>query len=215
MALVRISTRTTSPPCHDVDSAIADRKRDALASTDYFPVLLAAGCVCRPYIPTPMPQIDPPKITPFLWFNNQAEEAMNFYVSIFGNSKVIGVTRFGEGGPGPKGTVMSATFELEGQRFHALNGGPHFTFTPAVSFFVNCESQEEVDELWQKLCDGGEESQCGWLKDRYGLSWQIVPSILGKLMQDKDPVKAGNVVKAMLQMRKLDIGVLQNAYDAA
>ena len=153
------------------------------------------------------------KITPFLWFDNQAEEAMNFYVSIFKNSKVVKVTRCGDAGPGPKGSVMSATFQLEGQDFFALNGGPHFTFTPAISLFVNCETQAEVDELWQKLSDGGKEERCGWLKDRFGLSWQIIPSALGKLMNDPDPQKARRVMMAMLQMGKIDIAGLQRAYD--
>jgi len=153
------------------------------------------------------------KITPFLWFDGKAEEAMNFYVSIFKNSKVVKVTRCGDAGPGPKGSVMSATFQLEGQDFFALNGGPHFTFTPAISLFVNCETQAEVDELWQKLSDGGKEERCGWLKDRFGLSWQIIPSALGKLMNDPDPQKARRVMMAMLQMGKIDIAGLQRAYD--
>jgi predicted 3-demethylubiquinone-9 3-methyltransferase (glyoxalase superfamily) len=153
------------------------------------------------------------KITPFLWFDNQAEEAMNFYVSIFKNSKVGKVTRYGEAGPGPKGTVMSATFQLEGQDFMALNGGPHFSFTPAISLFVNCETQEEVDELWERLSEGGTKERCGWLKDKYGLSWQIIPSALGKLMQDKNPAKTKSVMTAMLQMSKIDIKLLQQAYD--
>jgi predicted 3-demethylubiquinone-9 3-methyltransferase (glyoxalase superfamily) len=138
------------------------------------------------------------KITPFLWFDNQAEEAMNFYVSIFKNSKVGKVTRYGEGGPGPKGTVMSATFQLEGHDFMALNGGPHFHFTPAIS-----------------LSAGGSKERCGWLKDKYGLSWQIIPSALGKLMGDKNPAKANSVMAAMLQMNKIDIKLLQEAYDRA
>ncbi len=151
------------------------------------------------------------KITPFLWFNGQAEEAMNFYISIFKNSKAINVSRYGEGGPGQKGSVMSATFQLEGQTFMALNGGPQFTFTPAISLFVNCETQEEVDELWRKLSAGGSEERCGWLKDKYGLSWQIIPSVLGKLLQDKDPEKAKRVLIAMLKMNKIDIKILQEA----
>jgi len=155
------------------------------------------------------------KITPFLWFDNQAEEAMNFYVSIFKNSKVGRITRCGEGGPGPAGTVMSATFQLEGQEFFALNGGPLFSFTPAISFFVNCETQQEVDDLWEKLSAGGKKERCGWLKDKYGLSWQIIPSILGKLLQDSDPEKAKRVMQAMLQMDKLDIKGLQKAHDGA
>ena len=155
------------------------------------------------------------KITPFLWFDDKAEEAMNFYVSVFKNSKVGRASRYGEGGPGPKGTVMSATFRLDGQDFFALNGGPQFKFTPAISFFVNCETQQEVDELWEKLSEGGKKERCGWLKDKYGLSWQIIPSILGKLLQDKDAKKAKRVMQAMLQMEKLDIQRLQEAYDLA
>src|SRR4029077_19979440 len=154
------------------------------------------------------------KITPFLWFDGKAEEAMNFYVSIFKNSKVGRVTRYGEAGPGPKGTVMSATFQLEGQEFMALNGGPQFAFTPAISFFVNCETQEEVDELWGKLSAGGKKNRCGWLQDKFGLSWQIIPTALGKLMSDPDPEKSKRVMKAMLQMDKIDIRGLQQAYES-
>jgi predicted 3-demethylubiquinone-9 3-methyltransferase (glyoxalase superfamily) len=154
------------------------------------------------------------RITPFLWFDNQAEEAMNFYVSIFKNSKVGTVSRYGDAGPGPKGTVMVANFTLEGQEFMALNAGPIFKFTEAISFLVNCESQQEVDELWAKLtADGGQESDCGWLKDKFGLSWQITPTILGKYLADKDPKRAGRVMQAMMQMRKIDIAKLQQAYD--
>jgi predicted 3-demethylubiquinone-9 3-methyltransferase (glyoxalase superfamily) len=153
------------------------------------------------------------RITPFLWFDGKAEEAMNFYVSIFKNAKIVRVTRYGEGGPGPKGTVMSGTFQLEGQEFFALNGGPQFTFSPAISFFVNCETQAEVDELWEKLSAGGEKGRCGWLKDRYGLSWQVIPSVLGKLLQDKDAEKARRVMQAMLQMDKIDIRTLEQAYE--
>ncbi|KIL37771.1 3-demethylubiquinone-9 3-methyltransferase [Gordoniibacillus kamchatkensis] len=153
------------------------------------------------------------KISPYLWFDNQAEEAVNLYVSIFKNSKVESVVRYGEAGPGPAGAVMSATFRLEGQRFMALNGGPHFTFSPAISFFVSCETQQEVDELWSKLtADGGEEGRCGWLKDKFGVSWQIVPTVLGELMQDKDAGKSQRVMQAMLQMNKLDIERLKQAY---
>src|SRR5262245_66222667 len=141
------------------------------------------------------------KITPFLWFDNNAEEAMNFYVSIFKNSKVISVARYGDAGPGPKGSVMTANFHIDGQEFVALNGGPHFKFTEAISFVVNCETQQEVDEYWEKLSQGGEESRCGWLKDKYGLSWQIVPTILGKLMSDPDPQKSKRVMEAMLNMQ--------------
>jgi predicted 3-demethylubiquinone-9 3-methyltransferase (glyoxalase superfamily) len=153
------------------------------------------------------------KITPFLWFDNQAEEAMNFYVSIFKNSKTGAITRYGEGAPAPKGTVMTASFELDGQHFMALNGGPLFKFTEAVSFFVNCETQAEVDELWEKLSSGGEPGRCGWLKDKYGLSWQIIPKALGELMQDKDPEKSKRVMQAMLKMNKLDIASLKRAYE--
>ncbi len=153
------------------------------------------------------------KITPFLWFDGKAEEAMNFYVSIFKNSKVKRVHRVGAGGPAPQGTVMSATFELDGQDFVALNGGPQFQFTPAISFFVRCETQQEVDELWEKLSAGGSQEPCGWLKDKYGLSWQIVPSVLGALMGARDPEKAKRVMTAMLQMKKLDIRRLQEAHD--
>jgi predicted 3-demethylubiquinone-9 3-methyltransferase (glyoxalase superfamily) len=147
------------------------------------------------------------KITPFLWFNNNAEEAMNFYVSIFKNSKIINIQRQGKNGP-----VFTATFQLEGQKFFVLNGGPLFKFTEAVSFFVNCETQKEVDKLWAKLSQGGEIQQCGWLKDKYGLSWQIIPSILPKLLQDKNPEKSKRVMNAMLQMKKIDIKTLKQAY---
>jgi predicted 3-demethylubiquinone-9 3-methyltransferase (glyoxalase superfamily) len=150
------------------------------------------------------------KITPFLWFDGKAEEAMNFYVSVFKNAKILNVTR--RGGPGPEGTVMTATFELDGQRFIALNGGPMFSFTPAISFYVDCETQQEVDELWEKLSEGGERQRCGWLKDKYGLSWQIIPSALGRLLQDRDAGKSGNVMKAMLQMEKIDIAGLERAH---
>ena len=153
------------------------------------------------------------KITPFLWFDGQAEEAMNFYISTFKNSKVVQVSRWGDAGPGPKGTVMSATFQLNGQEFIALNGGPHFSFTPAISFFVHCETQEEVDDYWAKLSAGGSEERCGWLKDKFGLSWQIIPNLLGKLMNDKDQEKAGRVMTAMLGMNKIDSKKLQEAYD--
>jgi predicted 3-demethylubiquinone-9 3-methyltransferase (glyoxalase superfamily) len=147
------------------------------------------------------------KITPFLWFNNNAEEAMNFYVSIFKNSKIVGVRRQGKNGP-----VFTATFQLEGQKFFVLNGGPQFKFTEAISFFVNCETQKEVDTLWAKLSKRGEIQQCGWLKDKYGLSWQIIPSILGKMLQDKDPEKSKRVMNAMLKMNKIDIKALKQAY---
>ena len=152
------------------------------------------------------------RITPFLWFDHQAEEATNFYTSIFKNSKRGTVMRYGEEGPGPKGTVMSTTFELEGQEFIALNGGPMFTFSPAISFFVKCDTQAEVDHFWEKLSAGGEIQPCGWLKDRYGVSWQIVPTVLGEMLADEDPEKAGRVMRAMLQMKKLDIEGLKRAY---
>jgi len=155
------------------------------------------------------------KIVPFLWFDGKAEEAMNFYVSVFKRSKVVRVSRYGDAGPGPKGSVMSCTFQLDGQDFYALNGGPQFTFTPAISLFVNCETQQEVDELWEKLSAGGRADQCGWLQDKYGLSWQIIPTILGKLMSDPDPKKSQAIMKAMLQMAKLDIARLKQAYERA
>jgi len=155
------------------------------------------------------------KITPFLWFDDQAEEAMKFYTSIFKNSKVGAVSRYGETGPGKPGSVMTASFSLGGQDFMALNGGPEFHFTEAISFFVNCEDQAEVDTLWEKLCEGGEPGQCGWLKDKFGLSWQIVPIRLNELLQDRDPVKAGNVMRAMLAMSKIEIAELEKAYESA
>ena len=151
------------------------------------------------------------KITTFLWFNNNAEEAANYYTSIFKNSKILDVSRYGEVGPGLKGSVMIVKFQLAGQEFVALNGGPQFKFTEAISLMVNCESQQEIDELWRKLTAGGQESQCGWLKDKFGLSWQIVPTELGKLMSAKDPAKANRVMQALLQMKKLDIAKLQQA----
>lgn len=151
------------------------------------------------------------KINPFLWFDQNAEEAVNFYVSIFNDARIDGMARYGDAGPGPKGTVMTVDFQLEGQRFVALNGGPEYMFTPAISFVVNCENQQEVDELWEKLTAGGEEVACGWLKDRYGVSWQIVPTILPDLMQDKDPQKAQRVTQALMQMKKIDIKTLQEA----
>ena len=153
------------------------------------------------------------KITPFLWFDDKAEEAMNFYVSVFKNSKVVAISRYGDAGPGPKGSVMTAAFQLNGQDFVALNGGPHFTFTPAVSFVVNCDTQQEVDEYWEKLSAGGKPNQCGWLTDKYGLSWQIVPTILPKLVTDQNPEKSNRVMAALMQMEKLDIKTLQQAYD--
>jgi predicted 3-demethylubiquinone-9 3-methyltransferase (glyoxalase superfamily) len=153
------------------------------------------------------------KITPFIMFNDQTEEAVNLYVSLFKNSKVVSMNRYGEGGPGPKGSVISATFVLDGQEFMAFNGGPHFSFSEGISLFVNCETQAEVDALWEKLSEGGEKGQCGWLKDRFGVSWQIIPAALGQLMGDKDPQKARNVTQAMLKMTKIDIAGLRRAYE--
>lgn len=152
------------------------------------------------------------KITPFLWFDNNAEEAVNFYTSIFKDSRVVSIARYGEAGPGPEGTVMTIAFELNSQEFIALNGGPIFKFTEAISFVVNCETQEEVDWLWEKLAEGGEKVQCGWLKDRYGLSWQIVPTVLGQMLSDADPERSKRVMQAMLKMDKIDIGALRRAY---
>ena len=153
------------------------------------------------------------KITPFLWYDTQAEAAANFYCSIFKNSKITSIARYGDSGPGPKGSVMTVAFELDGQPFTALNGGPHFKFTEAVSFVVNCETQAEVDHYWDKLLEGGQPSQCGWLKDKYGPSWQIVPNVLMEMLQDKDPQKSQRVMAAMMKMIKLDIPTLQKAYD--
>jgi predicted 3-demethylubiquinone-9 3-methyltransferase (glyoxalase superfamily) len=153
------------------------------------------------------------KITPFLWFDGKAEEAMNFYTSIFKNSKIESISHYDEEGPGPKGTVMSATFQLEGQEFIALNGGPQFTFSPAISFFVNCETQGEVDELWERLSEGGEKLRCGWLRDKFGLSWQIIPTALGDMLNDEDPEKSNRVMQAMLQMDKIEIECLKHAYE--
>ena len=157
------------------------------------------------------------KITPCLWFDGKAEEAVNLYTSVIKNAKIEGITRYGEEGAGvsgmSKGTVMTVSFRLDGQEFLALNGGPQFTFSPAISFIINCKTQKEVDELWEKLSDGGEKQQCGWLKDKYGVSWQIVPSVLGEMMQDKDAEKSKRVMHAMLQMDKIDIDGLKRAYE--
>jgi predicted 3-demethylubiquinone-9 3-methyltransferase (glyoxalase superfamily) len=154
------------------------------------------------------------KITTFLWFDGNAEEAVNHYVSIFKSSKILNVARFGDAGPGPKGGVMTIAFQLEGQDFIALNGGPQFKFTEAISLLVSCETQVEVDALWSKLSSGGAEQMCGWLKDKFGLSWQIVPTALGKMMSDPDPEKSKRVMEAMLRMKKIDIAGLENAYRA-
>jgi predicted 3-demethylubiquinone-9 3-methyltransferase (glyoxalase superfamily) len=153
------------------------------------------------------------KITPFLWFDNNAEEAMNFYTSIFKNSKVLTVSRYPEGSPGPAGTVMTAEFELEGQEFVLLNGGPRFQFTEAISFVVNCETQEEVDYFWERLSEGGQKSRCGWLKDKFGLWWQVVPILLAELMNDKDPEKSQRVMQAMMKMDKIEIEPLKRAHE--
>ncbi len=157
------------------------------------------------------------KVTPCLWFDDQAEEAVNFYVSIFNNSKIETITRYGEAGAEaagrPRGTVMTVVFQLDGQKFMALNGGPVFTFSPAISLMVNCQTQDEIDDLWEKLSEGGEVQQCGWLQDKYGVSWQIVPTALGEMLQDKDTERSERVMKAMLQMKKIDIRGLEQAYE--
>ncbi|MGZ3945369.1 MAG: VOC family protein [Mucilaginibacter sp.] len=155
------------------------------------------------------------KITPFLWFDSQAEEAMNFYVSIFKDSKITRVSRYGEAGPGTPGTVMSAEFTLNGADFYALNGGPVFKFSPATSFFIHCETQEEVDHYWNKLGEGGKPNQCGWLDDKFGVTWQIVPDALGRYLNDPDKKKAKNVMQVMMKMTKLDIAKLKEAYEQA
>jgi predicted 3-demethylubiquinone-9 3-methyltransferase (glyoxalase superfamily) len=157
--------------------------------------------------------MDMQKIHPFLWFDTQAEEAATFYASVFRNSKIHKITRYGDAGPGPNGSVMTVEFELDGQPFIALNGGPHFKFNEAVSFSVDCGDQREVDEYWAKLSAGGEEGPCGWLKDQYGLSWQINPRVLGEMLGDPDPAKAKRVMEAMLKMKKIDIAALKRAYD--
>ena len=154
------------------------------------------------------------RITTFLTFNDQAEEAVNFYTSVFENSRIVSTTRYGEAGPGPKGSLMSANFELAGQQFIALNGGPSFSFAQGISLFVNCETQEEVDRYWERLSEGGEKGPCGWLTDKFGVSWQVVPRILGELLNDEDPEKAKRVMNAMLQMSKLEIEGLRRAYES-
>ncbi len=154
-----------------------------------------------------------PKITPFLWFDNNAEEAMNFYASVFENAEIVSVMRNRPDGMAAEGTVFTATFRLQGQEFIALNGGPHFKFTPAISLFVTCDTQDEVDHLWDRLCEGGAPNRCGWLTDKFGLSWQIVPRALGEMLQDPDAAKANRVKQAMLKMIKLDIAALRQAYD--
>jgi len=156
-----------------------------------------------------------PKTTPCLWFDTQAEEAAEFYTSVFPNSKITDITRYGPAGPGPEGSVMTVSFVLDGQDYVGLNGGPEFTFSEAISFQVSCGSQEEVDEYWSRLTDGGQEGPCGWLKDRYGLSWQIIPTALPQLLADPDPKRSQRAMQAMLQMKKIDIGELQRAADQA
>jgi len=158
-----------------------------------------------------MDGINNQKIIPFLWFDNQAEESANFYIGIFKNSRINNISRYGEAGPGPKGSVMTVSFELEGQEFTALNGGPQFKFTEAISFYVKCKSQDEVDYFWERLTEGGEEQPCGWLKDRFGVSWQIVPTVLVDMLDDPDPEKSKRVTEAMLKMKKIDIKVLEEA----
>ena len=153
------------------------------------------------------------KITPFLWFDNNAEEAMNFYITVFKNGKILNVNRLPEGAPGAPANILTATFEINGQQLMVLNGGPHFKFTEAISLFVNCETQEEVDDLWNKLSAGGKTSQCGWLQDRFGLSWQVVPTVLPELLGAPEPERAQRVMGAMLQMTKIDIARLRAAYD--
>ena len=153
------------------------------------------------------------KITPFLWFDTQVEEAVTFYTQIFPNSKIGEVSRYGKAGPGPEGTIMSATFYIEGQEFMGLNGGPLFKFTPAISFFIHCETQEEIDHLWDKLSAGGEPGQCGWVTDKFGVSWQIVPTMLGEVLGNSDPEKAQKAMQAMLKMKKLDIKTLREAVE--
>lgn len=153
------------------------------------------------------------KITPFLWYDGTAEEAARFYTSIFKNSRIVSTTRYGDAGPGPKGSVMSVVFQLEGQDFYALNGGPMYKFTPAISFFVSCQTQSEVDELWEKLSAGGTPNRCGWLTDRFGVSWQIIPKHLGDMLQDKNPARSQRVMQAMMQMGKIDIAALEQAYN--
>ena len=153
------------------------------------------------------------KITPFLWFDHQAEEAAKFYTSIFKNSKIVSTTQYSDVGPGPRGSVMSVVFQLHGQDFYALNGGPQFTFSPAISLFVSCENQQEIDEYWERLSQAGQIQQCGWLTDKFGVTWQIVPKILGEMMNDKDPERSKRVMQAMMQMVKLDIQGLKDAYE--
>jgi predicted 3-demethylubiquinone-9 3-methyltransferase (glyoxalase superfamily) len=154
------------------------------------------------------------RITPFLWFDGNAEEAASFYVSVFRNSKIVTTARYGDAGPGPKGSVMTVVFSLDGQEFIALNGGPHFKFTEAVSFSVDCKTQEEVDYYWERLSAGGQQQPCGWLKDRFGLSWQVNPGKLGEMLGDPDPARSRRVMEAMLKMKKIDLAALERAYES-
>jgi predicted 3-demethylubiquinone-9 3-methyltransferase (glyoxalase superfamily) len=155
------------------------------------------------------------KVTPFLWFDGQAEQAAAFYVSLFPNSRIVNVARYGKAGPGPEGTAMTVLFELDGRRYIALNGGPHYTFNEAVSFSVGCDGQEEVDRYWAALTEGGEEGRCGWLKDRWGLSWQVTPTALGQMLSDPDPVRSRRAMEAMLEMKKIDIAGMRQAFDGS
>jgi len=153
------------------------------------------------------------KITPYLWYDNQAEEAVNYYTALFKNSRILSVSRYGDAGPGPAGSVMTIAFQLDGQEFVALNGGPQYKFTEAISLFVNCETQEEVDRLWEKLSDGGEEGPCGWLKDRYGLSWQIIPAGLVEMLSSPDAEKSQRAMQAMFTMKKIDLAKIRQAFE--
>jgi predicted 3-demethylubiquinone-9 3-methyltransferase (glyoxalase superfamily) len=196
-----------------VDAANLD---EAISIASQIPPAQKGTVEIRPVVDLPdLPQVQTRRITPFLWFNDNAEEAVTLYTSIFKNSRIESIQRYGEAGPGPKGQVMALTFQLEGQRFMALNGGPHYSFTPAISLFVDCNTQEEVDALWNKLSEGGQKNRCGWLQDKYGLSWQIIPKALGKLMSDPDASKSNRVMQAMLKMEKIEIEGLQKAYKSA
>jgi predicted 3-demethylubiquinone-9 3-methyltransferase (glyoxalase superfamily) len=196
-----------------VDAANLD---EAISIASQIPPAKKGTVEIRPVVDLPgLPQVQTHRITPFLWFNDNAEEAVNLYTSIFRNSRIESIQRYGDAGPGPKGQVMALTFQLEGQRFMALNGGPHYSFTPAISLFVDCNTQEEVDALWNKLSEGGQKNRCGWLQDKYGLSWQIIPKALGKLMSDPDASKSNRVMQAMLKMEKIEIEGLQKAYKSA
>jgi predicted 3-demethylubiquinone-9 3-methyltransferase (glyoxalase superfamily) len=189
------------------------RRARAIPSSDEFSTLRLSNPVVRRHLSTPSREDDMQKITPCLWFDTEGEDAARFYTSVFPNSRIVDVTRYGSAGPRPEGTVMTVSFELDGQQFVALNGGPEFTFSEAISFQVSCETQEEVDTFWSKLSEGGEEGPCGWLKDRFGLSWQIIPTALPKLLGDRDAEKSQRVMQAMLGMKKIEIGALEHAAD--